>query len=211
MFEGSSGGDCFYYTCIALPHAGEEASTHTHTWNGGAVTSQPTCTEPGVKTYTCTGCGATRTESVAATGHTWGAAVIATQPTCTATGIRMRTCTVCGTTNTQTVPSLGGHLWDDGVVTLEPTYTAPGEMTFTCTRCGETYVESIPVKEPIPGDANGDGKCTVSDVSLMKRHIAGLVSEDQLIYLNADVNGDGKVNATDITRIKRYIATGSFS
>ena len=35
-----------------------------HTWNGGEITTQPTQDSEGVKTYSCTECGETRTESV---------------------------------------------------------------------------------------------------------------------------------------------------
>ncbi|MCM1054462.1 MAG: hypothetical protein NC394_02970, partial [Bacteroides sp.] len=41
-----------------------------HTWNSGTITKAATCTAKGVKTYTCTVCGQTKTEDIAATGHT---------------------------------------------------------------------------------------------------------------------------------------------
>ena len=44
----------------------------THTWNSGSVTTSATCTSSGVKTYTCTLCGATKTETIASLGHNWG-------------------------------------------------------------------------------------------------------------------------------------------
>lgn len=43
---------------------------HTHTWDAGVVTQKPTAAEPGVRTYTCTVCGQTRTETIPATGVT---------------------------------------------------------------------------------------------------------------------------------------------
>lgn len=39
-----------------------------HKWDGGTVTTAPTETTPGVRTYTCTVCGQTRTEAIPATG-----------------------------------------------------------------------------------------------------------------------------------------------
>ena len=42
-----------------------------HTWNSGTVTTAPTCTKAGERTYTCTECGATKTEPIPATGHSW--------------------------------------------------------------------------------------------------------------------------------------------
>ena len=37
-----------------------------HAWDGGTVTKQPTATETGIKTYTCTRCSATKTETIPA-------------------------------------------------------------------------------------------------------------------------------------------------
>ena len=39
-----------------------------HVWDSGKVTKQPTATETGVRTYTCTRCNATKTETIPATG-----------------------------------------------------------------------------------------------------------------------------------------------
>ena len=39
-----------------------------HAWDSGTVTKQPTATETGVRTYTCTRCSATKTETIPATG-----------------------------------------------------------------------------------------------------------------------------------------------
>ena len=44
------------------------AQSHTHSFDGGTVTTQPTCGRAGVKTYTCS-CGETKTEAIAATGN----------------------------------------------------------------------------------------------------------------------------------------------
>ena len=41
---------------------------HEHVWDAGVVTQKPTAAEPGVRTYTCTVCGQTRTEAIPATG-----------------------------------------------------------------------------------------------------------------------------------------------
>ena len=48
---------------------GSEETPHIHTWDTGAVTKKPTCTEDGLKTYTCTGCKEIRLESIEKTGH----------------------------------------------------------------------------------------------------------------------------------------------
>ena len=42
-----------------------------HTWDNGTITIAPTCTKAGEETYSCTECGATKTEPIDATGHSW--------------------------------------------------------------------------------------------------------------------------------------------
>ena len=46
----------------------EEPEAHEHDWGAGSVTTQPTCGDSGVRTYTCA-CGETKTEPIAATGN----------------------------------------------------------------------------------------------------------------------------------------------
>ena len=67
---------------------------HTHSWSNGSVTTKPTCTETGIKTYTCS-CGETRTETIPALGHKWSEWVIQNEPTPTSVGLKYRTCDNC--------------------------------------------------------------------------------------------------------------------
>lgn len=48
-----------------------KTETVAHTWNSGAVTTQPTCTASGTKTYACTACSEAKTETVPALGHNY--------------------------------------------------------------------------------------------------------------------------------------------
>ena len=49
----------------------EKDDVGPHTWNSGTVTTAPTCTKAGEKTYSCNKCGATKIEPIPATGHSW--------------------------------------------------------------------------------------------------------------------------------------------
>ena len=115
-----------------------------HSWNGGKVTKAATCTTAGTKTYTCTRCKKTRTETIAATGHkaVKDAAVAAT---CETTGKTEGShCSVCGTVlKAQTTVAALGHSWDGGKVTKAATCTTTGTKTYTCTRCKKTRTETI--------------------------------------------------------------------
>ena len=115
-----------------------------HSWDGGKITKAATCTTAGTKTYTCTRCKKTRTETIAATGHkaVKDAAVAAT---CETTGKTEGShCSVCNTViKAQTTTAALGHSWDSGKVTKAATCTTAGTKTYTCTRCKKTRTETI--------------------------------------------------------------------
>ena len=142
-----------------------------HTWDDGVVTTKPTCTQPGEKTYTCTQCQTTRTEEIEAKGHTavTDAAVAAT---CTETGLTEGShCSVCDVVLVEqtVIPALGHawstnncaeeatctregcdatraageHVWGDWTVTKDATCTEAGSRTHTCTSCKVEASEAI--------------------------------------------------------------------
>ena len=115
-----------------------------HSWDNGKVTKAATCTAAGTRTYTCTRCKKTRTETIAATGHkaVKDAAVAATCETAGKT--EGSHCSVCGTVlKAQTTVAALGHSWDGGKVTKAATCTTAGTKTYTCTRCKKTRTETI--------------------------------------------------------------------
>lgn len=119
-------------------------ATGAHTWDNGTVTTEPTETTPGVRTFTCAVCHATRTETIPATGAHDYQFTRNVAPTCTADGYDLYTCSGCGATEKRNSKPALGHKWDNGKVTTEPTETTPGERTYTCTVCGQTKNETIP-------------------------------------------------------------------
>ena len=58
----------------------------------------------------------------------------------------------------------------------------------------------------IRGDANGDGKVNVCDVTAIQRHVAEVELLTGACLFNADVNGDGEVTIDDATHLLRYLA-----
>ena len=71
---------------------------HTHTWDDGVVTTPATCTEAGVKTYTCTTCSATKTEGIPALGHDWSAYTVTKHAVNGNDGEKTLTCSRCDAT-----------------------------------------------------------------------------------------------------------------
>ena len=96
-------------------------------WDDGVVTTEPTCTTEGVKTYTCSN-GETRTETIPALGHDMGDKwEITKNPTCTEKGSKTRKCSHCGETETVEIDALG-HDW----------VLNENDDTHKCTNCETT-------------------------------------------------------------------------
>lgn len=126
--------------------------TGAHVWDNGVVTTAPTETTPGVRTFTCTVCGDIREETIPATGAHDYRFTKTVAPTCTDGGYDLYTCSGCGATERRNLTDAAGHKWDGGTVTTAPTETTPGVRTYTCTVCGQTRTEAIP--------ATGASTCT---------------------------------------------------
>lgn len=128
-----------------------------HSWNEGAVTTEPTCTKDGVKLLTCKVCGATRTEVIEAAGHSFGAWETITSPTCTDQGSQKRTCEKCGYTETQNINATG-HTWEsEFTIDKEPTCTVEGSKSIHCSKC-----DAVKDAQVIPalGHSWDEGKVT---------------------------------------------------
>ena len=115
-------------------------ATHTHAWDSGTITTEPTCTAQGERTYHCTYeengiCKATKTEAVKKLGHKY----ILTKrdaPTCESDGVLYGKCSRCSKTITKQDaknPALG-HDWTDN-----------GDGTATCSRegCGKNHTHDL--------------------------------------------------------------------
>lgn len=113
-------------------------------WDNGEISTEPTCNKEGIKTYTCSVCGATKTESIPQTTHN---PVIdkRIEPTCTSTGLTEGShCSWCNAILfKQKVLSATSHSWDNGTVSIKPSCTKEGKMTHTCVDCGKISTETI--------------------------------------------------------------------
>ena len=117
-----------------------------HTWDSGIVTTKPDCIHAGVRTYTCTVCGDTKTETIPATGvhvHTWQLTK-RVPATCTEDGYDLYTCAKCGAVEHRNEVAAFGHKMNAGEVVIKPTATTSGVRVYTCSVCGETKAETIP-------------------------------------------------------------------
>ena len=150
---------------------------HTHSYTE-QVTQEPTCTVPGVKTFTCE-CGDTYTEEIPAIGHSYTEQVTQ-EPTCTVPGIKTFTCANCGDTYTQEIP-MADHDYEVTVIDVTDFY-----------------------KEHFSGCPNETAYC--SPYTLI-RLFADLIPEipDKLLYLDADIMFNRDVHLlydTDISAVE---------
>lgn len=117
-------------------------ATGQHTWNEGVVTKEPTCTELGVRTFTCTVCHNTRTEDIEAPGHEYGEWVIDRDATCIEEGSKHRDCIRSDATQTEVIPATGQHQWKV-LSTTAATCGQDGTVTYQCEVCNETKTETL--------------------------------------------------------------------
>ena len=124
--------------------------TGDYVWDSGTVTTPATCTEKGVRTYTCTSSSHTKTEDIPALNHSFAGQeyVSDNNATCEQDGTKTAKCARYGTggcTETDTVTDTGsklGHLFEDYVSNNDATYAHDGTKTAKCVRydqCGETH------------------------------------------------------------------------
>ena len=123
----------------------EKLDFSAHTFDAGTVTTPPTETIDGVKTYKCTVCEYAKTETIPATGadpepptppeHTHTPAEAWTSD---ATG-HWHACAGC-----DEKLDFSAHTFDAGTVTTPPTETIDGVKTYKCTVCEYAKTETIP-------------------------------------------------------------------
>ena len=98
--------------------------TEAHIWNESEITKPATCTEPGVKTFTCTVCSGTKIEAVEPTGHAWGAWTKLDDNS------HQRVCA-----NDPAHKETEAHIWNEGEITTPATCTYSGLINYICTVC----------------------------------------------------------------------------
>ena len=128
-----------------------------HTWDAGVVTTPATCTKAGVKTFTCTECQATKTETIPVIAHKyewkhdetnhWQECSVChdiiDKAEHTYASHKCEDTATCTKAECGYVKPAGQHNWDEGKVTTPATCTTDGVKTFTCKVCSETKTETI--------------------------------------------------------------------
>ena len=129
----SDNDDDHYHICSVCSG---KADVTPHSYDSGMITIPATETTEGVKTYTCSVCHHTKTETVPKLSHTHSLSVDYSKDE---TG-HWHACSGC----TEKV-DFEAHTEDSGTVTVQPTETTEGIRVYSCTVCGYVIrTETIP-------------------------------------------------------------------
>ena len=180
-----------------------------HIWDNGTIIKEATCTEPGIKTYTCTICNKTKTETVAALGHSFSKKWIIDKPaTCQNEGIKSYHCTRCNERQNVTTISKLDHEWDNGIIITEPTYTSEGKIKYTCKNCSFTKeVKTECLKETKEDKLARQNKNALKDGTYT---IYSTLNNNFVLDIKNDSkadNGNVQLNQDNSSNSKEFIVT----
>lgn len=124
--------------CIML--AGCE-KTCTHEYQ--EVLTQPqSCTQTGVKTFTCVYCEDAYTQPIPADGHTYGEGAVRTEATCSQEGVMEYICSGCGESREEVLAKID-HTYGEPVVAKVSGCAEAGYTEAACTYCGDIRTEPL--------------------------------------------------------------------
>ena len=181
-----------------------------HDWDEGVITTEPTCTKDGVKTYTCKDCKTTKTEEVKALGHDYSKDwTIDKKATCTEEGSKSHHCTRCDSKVDTTVIPKTSHNFDNGVITTKATCKKDGVKTYTCKGCKTTKTEVIKALcHDYSKDWTVDKKATCTEEGSKSHHCTRCDSKiDVTVIPKTSHNYDEGVITTSPTCTKSGVKT----
>ena len=193
-------------------------------WDSGTVTKPATCTEKGVRTYTCTGSSHTKTEDIPALNHSFDGQeyVSNNDATCEQDGTKTAKCVRYGTggcmeTDTVTdTDSKLGHLFEDYVSNNDATYEHDGTKTAKCVRydqCGETH--TIPdegsrlIAPPLYRVTAKDGR-DIAYTAEQKGGVLTVTVDEDLAILTGRLSGIRTLKAQGVEKIV-FVTKGAAS
>ena len=175
-----------------------------HKWNPGTITTEPTCTEEGVKTFECTVCGKTKTEKVEALGHDWNEDfTVDKEATCEETGLKSIHCKRCDSKKDETVIPAKGHV--AGEKKIENATEAVCEVggsydeVVYCTVCGKELSRTTVKTEAKghkwnPGTITTEPTCTEEGVKTFECTVCGKTKTEKVEALGHDWDNDFTVD-----------------
>ena len=205
-----------WHECVC----GDKVDLDTHDWGDGVVTTQPTTSATGVMTYTCSTCGATRTETIDKLTGTTVFLDVLTNNLETGPQITLLSGTTAGEGWDKEGNVIAGSTvdfsvtFDKACVVIVETTDTDGNLVYTkvpavATADKNTYnfstavVEGMKIIVAVKGDVNGDGALMPEEVTQIRATQLGkLKTFTELQRLVADINGDEIIMPEEVTQIR---------
>ena len=222
------GGKIEYYapgsSMSGTPNKTVTNPTGDFVWDSGTVTTPATCTEKGVRTYTCTSSSHTKTEDIPALNHSFAGQeyVSDNNATCEQDGTKTAKCVRYGTggcmeTDTVTdTDSKLGHLFEDYVSNNDATYAHDGTKTAKCVRydqCGETHTMpdegSRLIAPPLYRVTDKDGR-DIAYTAEQKGGVLTVTVDEDLAILTGRLSGIRTLKAQGVEKIV-FVTKGAAS
>ncbi len=146
------------FKCANILTVVDSSGVHVHSYTA-SVTEEPTCTQTGVRTFTCE-CGENYTEDIPALGHSYGEWEDVVSDTCGGDSYSVRVCSVCGVDEKINIHP-ESHAWNsDYTLDQAASCTADGSKSIHCTKCDATQLSTT---IPALGHSYGEWEDVVSD------------------------------------------------
>ena len=181
---------------------------HSHSYSS-VVTTEATCLQEGIRSYTCNGCLATYTESIPKGDHSYGDWSVIKAASCSTAGRQQRNCTRCNAPQTREIAiNTSAHKWDNGAITTIATCKVSGVKTYTCQHNSDhkkTESLGINVSNHVNTKTVAEVKATCTKVGYTagvycndcQKYISGHKEIPVLMNNIGDVDGDGQITSSD--------------
>lgn len=154
-------------TTVSVPAVG-------HTYDDGVITTEQTCKQDGIVTFTCTreGCtdaqtGHTITKNIGTKNHKYVESGAPTPATCTSSGYQLYKCEYCNTEFKEILEAPASHVYEKQSTSIEPNCYKSGHYIFKCKNCTASYEYNLPAtgNHEIKSEVTQKQSCTLPEMT----------------------------------------------
>lgn len=154
-------------TTVSVPAVG-------HTYDEGVITTEQTCKQDGIVTFTCTreGCtdaqtGHTITKNIGKKNHNYIAEGVPNPATCTSSGYQLYKCQYCDKEFKEILEAPASHVYEKQSTSIEPNCYKSGHYIFKCKNCAATYEYDLPAtgNHKIKSEVTQEQSCTLPEMT----------------------------------------------
>lgn len=190
-------------------HCTQVSDKEAHSWNGGVITKAATCTQAGVRTYSCTTCSVTRTEVIPAAGHKWSEWTFSADQTA-----QTRSCSSCHATESREVELTANSLkmkTGQSTTKFKVTDMAPGDRIVSVKSSNKKLLKVSKINKKKgtfklkAGKKKGTVKLTVTLASGLKKTIRIKVQGSKVKTTKVKVTGSLTLKKGKNTTLKPVV------